>query len=87
MSDKPLPDTRSEWTTPAKKAREVGIRRTTIKRAIKEGKLRAFNFGTEARPNYRIRVSDFEQYLASMAVAPESKPVRRARKLEVPEYV
>ncbi len=85
---RPADDTQGEWTTPAREAREVGIRRSTIKRAIKEGKLRAYNFGTSDRPNYRIRVSDFEEYLASLQVAPEAKPVRRQRRdATIPRYV
>ena len=89
MTDDTLPVV--EWTTPARIVREMGVReslpKTWITKGVRGRRLPAINIGTERRPNYRIRVSDLEEFLSHLAVVPEATPTRRPKRREIPHYV
>jgi hypothetical protein len=80
-----------EFVTPPKLAKEATVSVEKIIGWLLAGELRGYNFaGQKAkRPRYRIRRSDWEDFLERRraAVTPSSPRPRRSRPKHVPSYV
>ena len=60
-------DTR--WRTVAEIVDELRVHEQTVRRWIREGQLRAYNFG--GKTGYRIKEEDFETFLETRAEFPQ----------------
>jgi len=79
-------DPRPAFLTPPEIARSLRVSETKVAAWIRSGRLRAYNVSESARPKYRIRADDLDDFLQARAVTPPPVPVRRTR-LCVPRYV
>lgn len=81
-----MTDTRPAYLTPPEIAKSLRVSESKVASWIRSGRLRAFNVSESARPKYRIRGDDLDEFLAGRAVTPPTRPVRRERR-EIPQYV
>lgn len=59
---------RERWLTVADIVEELKVHEQTVRRWIREGQLRAYNFG--GKTGYRIKASDFDAFLEERAEGP-----------------
>jgi excisionase family DNA binding protein len=64
---------RGRWLTVAEIVNELRVHEQTVRRWIREGHLRAYNFG--GKTGYRIKTEDFEAFLEDRA---EGAPAHKA---------
>jgi excisionase family DNA binding protein len=64
---------RDRWLTVAEIVDDLKVHEQTVRRWIREGLLRAYNFG--GKTGYRIKVRDFEAFLEQRA---EGIPAHKA---------
>jgi excisionase family DNA binding protein len=57
------------WRTVAEIVDELRVHEQTVRRWIREGQLRAYNFG--GKTGYRIKEEDFETFLEARAEVPQ----------------
>jgi len=77
---------RPAYLTPPEVARSLRVSESKVASWIKSGRLPAINVSEGQRPKYRIARQALDDFLASRAVTPAARPVRRER-LAVPKYV
>ena len=61
------------WRTVAEIVDELRVHEQTVRRWIREGQLRAYNFG--GKTGYRIKVEDFEAFLEARAEGPQTAKI------------
>ena len=59
----------ANWRTVADIVEELRVHEQTVRRWIREGHLRAYNFG--GKTGYRIKTEDFEAFLEERAESPQ----------------
>ena len=59
----------ANWRTVADIGEELRVHEQTVRRWIREGQLRAYNFG--GKTGYRIKEEDFEEFLEGRAEVPQ----------------
>jgi excisionase family DNA binding protein len=64
---------RDRWLTVAEIVDELKVHEQTVRRWIRDGQLRAYNFG--GKTGYRIKSEDFEAFLEERA---EGRPAHKA---------
>jgi len=79
-------DPRPAFLTPPEIARSLRVSETKVAAWIRSGRLRAYNVSESARPKYRIRADDLDEFLAGRVATPPTAPVRRERR-DIPQYV
>ncbi|MCY2990913.1 MAG: DNA-binding protein [Planctomycetota bacterium] len=74
--------TTSTWTSPAKIAKELGLRQSKPLDWIRSGELIAINVAehTGGKPRWRIRQSDWEDFLLRRQSQKPAEPIRRRRR-------
>ena len=60
----------ANWRTVADIVEELRVHEQTVRRWIREGQLRAYNFG--GKTGYRIKAEDFEALLEERAEGPQT---------------
>ena len=61
------------WFTVAENVESLKVHEQTVRRWIREGQLRAYNFG--GKTGYRIKEGDLEAFLESRAEGPSAHKV------------
>jgi len=79
-------DDRPQFLTVPEVARLLRTRESRVLSWVRAGRLPAINLSEGQRPRYRIARQALDDFLASRAVTPAARPVRRER-LAVPKYV
>ena len=77
------------FLTPPVLAEIWGVNADRVLALIRDGKLKAYNFGRKTRPRYRIDPKDAEAFLQTLAVDSAEQPARprRRRFSDVQEFV
>ena len=75
------------YLTPPEAAAELRCRESTVRGYIRSGRLPAVNLSEGRRPRYRISRAALDTFLATVAVVPDSRPVRRQRRETIEKYV
>ncbi len=77
----------AEWLTLPEVRKLLRCRESKIRSWIASGRLTAINLSDGKRPRYRIRRNDLADFLTTLAVRPESRPVRRQKRERPAGYV